>query len=85
MSHYETFVIRLWIEDGGDMGHGEVRHLTSGTGFRFRRVQQAMNFIEEIAGRPEGQTPQTRQMGAVGGSPPADDVFIDFEHSSREG
>ena len=50
MSRYETFVIRLWVGDDADPGHGELRHLTDGTVFRFRRVQEALRLIEGIVG-----------------------------------
>ncbi len=61
MSRYETFVIRLWIEDEAKLDHGEIRHLKSGTGVRFRRVLEAMNFIERFSGEPQGQTSEVPQ------------------------
>jgi hypothetical protein len=74
MSHYETFVVRLWIEDSGEMAHGEVRHLTSGTGLRFRHLPQATKFIKEIAERRESSPSKSSQ-----------NVLVDFEGSSPEG
>ncbi len=47
MSRYETFLVRLWIGDDHDVSHGEVKHLGSGTGSRFRKVSNATAFIEE--------------------------------------
>jgi hypothetical protein len=60
MSRYETFLIRLWIGDDDAMNHGEVKHLGSGTGSRFREVHNATAFIEEtmrmqIADRKEAR------------------------------
>lgn len=48
MGKYETFVIRLWTEEDADYEHGEIRHVRSGTGLRFRRVQDAMMFIQKF-------------------------------------
>jgi hypothetical protein len=63
MSRYETFVIRLWVGDGADPGHGELRHLTRGTVFRFRQVQEALRLIESIAGgEAEDQQRLNRQV-----------------------
>jgi hypothetical protein len=73
MGQYETFVVRLWIEDGGEMAHGEIRHLTSGTGLRFRRLPQATKFIKELAGR--------RKSAAV---PTGRDIVVDFEGRSQK-
>jgi hypothetical protein len=53
MSRYETFVIRVWVEDEAVLDHGEVRHLTSGIGLRFRRVHEVIRFIERVAASPE--------------------------------
>jgi len=47
MSRYETFLVRLWIGDDDAVSHGEVKHLGSGTGSRFREVRHATSFIEE--------------------------------------
>lgn len=47
MSRYETFVIRLWMEEMG-LDHGEVRHVGSGTGRRFRQVDEALEFVQSI-------------------------------------
>lgn len=49
MGRYETFVIRLWAEEDGGFEHGEIRHVTSDKGLRFRRVQDAFNFIQRFA------------------------------------
>lgn len=63
MSRYETFVLRIWVEDSTAANHGEIRHLASGMGLRFRQVQEAMKFIERFSGEvTEERTPtaQTR-------------------------
>lgn len=49
MSRYETFVIRLWMEDQVGLGHGEIRHVRSGTGRHFRQVDEALEFVRGIA------------------------------------
>lgn len=49
MSRYETFVIRLWMEDDVGLDHGEVRHVGSGTGRRFRRVDEGLEFVRSFA------------------------------------
>lgn len=46
---YETFVIRLWIEGESQLRHGEIRHLPSGTEFRFQHVEEAVEFINRHA------------------------------------
>lgn len=51
MSRYETFVIRLWMEDDVGLDHGEVRHVGSGTGRRFRQVDEALEFVRTVASR----------------------------------
>lgn len=53
MSRYETFVIRLWMEDEVGLDHGEVRHVGSGAGRRFRQVHEALDFVRAIAARPD--------------------------------
>ena len=65
MSGYETFVIRLWMETEGGLDHGEVRHLSTGTGFRFRQVEQALEFvqrtIQQVGGRATGSDESTTE------------------------
>jgi len=51
VSRYETFVLRLWIEDGSAVRHGEVRHVATGKELRFLRIDQAIKFIEFMARR----------------------------------
>jgi hypothetical protein len=46
LSRYETFVIRVWIENSSVVNHGEIRHPLSGSGRRFVRMQDAMAFID---------------------------------------
>ena len=46
MSRYETFVIRLWVEDQAEVNHGEIRHPLSGAGRRFVRLEDAMAFMD---------------------------------------
>jgi hypothetical protein len=60
-NHYETFVVRLWVEHGSEVRHGEVRHLTSGAAHRFREVSDALAFIERTASRHGAvQTPANK-------------------------
>lgn len=47
MSHYETFVVRLWINSEAELGHGEIRHLGTGSAWRFRQTEQMLKFIED--------------------------------------
>lgn len=54
MGKYETFVIRLWTEEDADYEHGEIRHVRSGTGLRFRRVQDAVMFIQKFISVRQG-------------------------------
>lgn len=57
MSRYETFVIRLWMEDDVGLDHGEVRHVGSGAGRRFRQVHEALDFVRTMAARePDNST-----------------------------
>jgi hypothetical protein len=49
MGRYETFVLRIWIEDSTAAGHGEIRHLASGIGLRLRHIEEAMKFIERFS------------------------------------
>ncbi len=51
MNRYETFVVRLWMEDDSAVRHGEVRHVTTGKELRFLQMEQAFDFIESIATR----------------------------------
>ncbi|HET6614438.1 MAG TPA: hypothetical protein VFH62_01015 [Dehalococcoidia bacterium] len=46
MSRYETFVIRVWVEDPAEVNHGEIRHPLSGAGRRFVRMEEAMAFMD---------------------------------------
>ena len=46
MSRYETFVIRVWVEDPAEVSHGEIRHPLSGAGRRFVRMEEAMAFMD---------------------------------------
>lgn len=78
MSRYETFVIRLWMNDQASLSHGEVRHLTTGTGLRFLRVEEALEFIQRIADRDGGHSAE----GAVETESNADHLPIDFGSSS---
>jgi hypothetical protein len=73
MGHYETFVVRLWIKDGGEMENGVVHHLASGTDFRFRRLPQATKFIKELLGLPKSAVV------------PTDHESVDFEGRSPKG
>ncbi len=46
---YETFVIRLWVDSDAGFEHGEIRHVASHTGLRFRELGPAMHFMEKFA------------------------------------
>ncbi|MEO7665457.1 MAG: hypothetical protein ABIU97_00310 [Dehalococcoidia bacterium] len=49
MSRYETFVIRVWVDDEAILDHGEIRHLGSGMGLRFLKIPEVIRFIERVA------------------------------------
>ena len=79
VSRYETFVIRLWIEDGHGLDHGEVTHLTSGRERRFLKVEQAMQFIREMAEKEsESGAPRDSERDM-------DRLLIDFGSTSSKG
>ena len=79
MSRYETFVIRLWIEDDSSGGHGEVRHLASGKGMLFKKREEVTHFIESIIDR------ESRSVGAPDGDGFGHDGrMIDFGASRAE-
>jgi hypothetical protein len=52
--HYETFVLRLWVEDDGEIQHGEIRHVRSNAAKRFRKIDHALAFIRGLV-RPGEQ------------------------------
>ncbi len=52
---YETFVIRLWVEDDAPFEHGEIRHVNSNHGIRFRDIDRAFDFIRSTLGSPGGR------------------------------
>lgn len=79
MSQYETFVIRLWMEDGERLGHGEIRHLMTGKGMRFTQIQQAVKFIERMAAGGEPIPAPTEDDGSD-----ARNRVIDFGAGWRE-
>lgn len=56
MSRYETFVIRVWVDDAAAVNHGEIRHPLSGAGRRFVRMQEAMAFMDRYIAE-ERETP----------------------------
>jgi hypothetical protein len=58
MSRYETFVIRLWMEDDVGLDHGEVRHVGSGAGRRFRQMYEALDFVQAMAARESDNSTQ---------------------------
>jgi hypothetical protein len=66
------------MEDGAGLGHGEIRHLTTGKGMHFKQIQQAVEFIERVAA--EWQPSET---AVEDESEPASRV-IDFGSSWRE-
>ena len=79
MSRYETFVIRLWIEDGSGLDHGEVTHLTSGRERRFLKIEQAMKFIREMAEeKNESEEPGEAKRSI-------ERLVVDFRPTSSEG
>ena len=47
---YETFVIRLWVEEKGLVEHGEIHHIGSNSTVRFRKIARALTFIRDIIG-----------------------------------
>ena len=47
---YETFVVRLWIEEGWGVRHGEISHLSSGTKSRIHHMRQAIDFMGKFVG-----------------------------------
>ncbi len=70
MNRYETFVIRLWVEGGAGLDHGEITHVLSGTGLRFRQVQDAARFMEQFVERPaEAEAPGGSSNGSAEPSP----------------
>lgn len=58
MGRYETFILRIWVEDSTDQSHGEIRHLASGMGLRLSHVEEAMKFIERFSGESAGRRAQ---------------------------
>jgi len=56
MSRYETFVIRVWVDNSAVVNHGEIRHPLSGVGRRFVRMQEAMAFMDRYIAE-EHETP----------------------------
>lgn len=59
MNRYETFVVRVWIEDDDtDFNHGEIRHVSSGMGMRFRELREVMKFIQRFSASRASQTKQ---------------------------
>lgn len=80
MSRYETFVVRLWIADDSGQGHGEVRHLATGKGLLFQKLEEATRFIESIASRdPQPAEAPTRSDSGPEGR------MIDFGATSQGG
>lgn len=62
MNRYETFVVRVWIEDDGtDLNHGEIRHVSSGMGVRFRELREVLKFIQRFSASRASQGSQTKQ------------------------
>jgi len=47
---YETFVIRVWVEEEGLVEHGEIRHIGSSSAVRFREIERAVAFIRNVIG-----------------------------------
>lgn len=79
MSRYETFVIRLWIEDESGLDHGEVSHLTTGTGLRFLQIEQALQFIQKkVAQEPRSDNPSDGVERSL------DRLLIDFRSPSKD-
>ncbi len=72
MSRYQTFVVRLWVDDEGAMSHGEVRHLGSGAASRFREVHLLAEFIEQTISRRD-------ELGGSGQPRNAREIPLDFE------
>lgn len=52
---YETFVVRLWIEDDGGIEHGEIRHVRSNAARRFREIRHALSFIRTLVDAEDGE------------------------------
>jgi hypothetical protein len=59
MGRYETFVIRIWVDDSPSANHGEIRHLGTSMGLRFIEVQEALRFIERFSRDLELERRQT--------------------------
>ena len=80
MSRYETFVVRLWIADDSGQGHGEVRHLATGRGMLFQKLDEATRFIESMVNRESesANTPARSDSTSQG-------RMIDFGATSRGG
>jgi hypothetical protein len=47
---YETFVVRLWVEDEGKVEHGEIRHVGSSASAHFRETARVLAFIRMVIG-----------------------------------
>jgi len=77
MSHYETFVVRLWITDDSSQGHGEVRHLATGRAMLFQKLDEATRFIESTVNRePQSVEPDISD-------PTSEGRMINFGATSR--
>ena len=46
-AHYETFVLRLWVEDA-ICRHGEIHHVQSTSSLRFENLQRALEFVTSV-------------------------------------
>lgn len=64
-AHYETFVLRLWVEDAS-CRHGEIRHVQSTSSLRFENLQRALEFVSSIIDGGEGRATvmTTNELGA---------------------
>lgn len=65
-AHYESFVVRVWVDPSGDVKHGIIVHSETGTKTSFRDVADIAGIVTDALSG-SGNNLLT---GGTGGKPP---------------
>ncbi len=55
MSHYDTFIVRIW-SNGGRALHGRIQHVSTSDQRDFRDLRRVLDFIRGHLRRPDQQS-----------------------------
>ena len=66
MGHYNTFVVKIWCDDYGDMIRGHIQHASSQEYAHFSSLKNMTDFVvSHLVPPPSNSVPQNKVRGGL--------------------